>query len=115
MSEPVNETGQVKAIVKALRKEWPDIYIWKVHGGEYQESGIPDLCICLRGLYIAIEVKHKRPGESETHARERATDLQRIQIARTNKAGGMAGVALNPQEALDICRRAFEKDEARRA
>ena len=34
-----------------------DIYYIKVWGGGYQRSGIPDLIICLKGKFMAIELK----------------------------------------------------------
>lgn len=33
------------------------IYWLKIHGGQYQVPGIPDLLICYRGFFMAIEVK----------------------------------------------------------
>ena len=36
---------------------------YKIHGGDlYQETGIPDLLVCWKGLFFGIEVKdpHRR-------------------------------------------------------
>jgi hypothetical protein len=115
MSRAVNETGLVHAIGKAVKKHYPGALIYKIHGGPMQETGIPDLLICIQGLFIGAEVKHQKPGESEQHARDRATPSQRMQIMRINAAGGMAGVVLSVEETLDLIRRAFEKQESVRA
>lgn len=112
-SRATNENGVVAEIVRAINREYPTAWFFKVHGGPYQEAGIPDLLGCVEGLLFGIEVKFQRPHESKEAARGRATPGQRRQIARINRAGGAAGVALNAEEALDIIRRAFEKQERR--
>lgn len=97
-----NETALVGAIGKAIVKEHPTAFIIKVHGGPMQEPGLPDLLLCIEGHFFGFEVKHQKPGESEEHARERATPLQRIKIQRINAAGGTGRVILTPEEALDV-------------
>ncbi len=74
----------------------------KINGGMYQESGIPDILCCIDGLFIGIEFKHQKPGETREHVLERTTLKQRQHIARIVKANGMAGVALTPDTALEI-------------
>ena len=44
-----------KQVVEFLKQH--NIYYIKVWGGGYQRSGIPDLIICLKGRFIAIELK----------------------------------------------------------
>jgi hypothetical protein len=53
---------------------------WKVHGGPFQEAGIPDLNGCVDGLYIAIEVKE----EDGTLA-----EIQERRILEFEKAGAI--------------------------
>jgi hypothetical protein len=109
MAEYVNESGLVEGIRKAVVKKYPGAWIFKVHGGQMQMAGVPDILMCIDGLIIGAEAKHKKPGESETHARERATPGQIVQIQRINNAGGIAGVVLTPQETLDLIERGFQK------
>ena len=109
MAEPVDEAGVVRAIMRAVKAKYPDSFVWKVHGGPYQGSGQPDLAMCVHGLYVGIEVKHQKPGESEKHARSRATPGQRQKIKEIIKAGGIAGVALNVPEALEIIERGLKR------
>ena len=44
-----------KQVVEFLKQH--NIYYIKVWGGGYQRSGIPDLIICLKGRFMAIELK----------------------------------------------------------
>lgn len=108
-SEPTNEAGVVRLICKEVRKVYPDAWIFKVHGGPMQMSGVPDLLFCVDGKFIGAEVKFVRPGESRDHAAMRATPGQRNQIRLINKAGGSAGVVTSPQEALELIERWKEK------
>ena len=95
-----NENAVVAAIGKAVKKNYPTAYILKIHGGQYQESGIPDLLVCIDGLEIGMEVKHQKPGESREHALDRTTLKQRSHIQRILNAGGMAGVVMDVEPAL---------------
>lgn len=101
MAEWKNETALVGAICKAIKQEYPTVFYIKVHGGPMQEPGLPDLLLCIFGYFFGFEVKHKKPNESEEHARERATPLQRIKIQRINASGGVGRVILTPEEALE--------------
>lgn len=99
---PTKESTLVSHIAQAVWKRYPDAFIWKVHGGPMQEAGMPDLALCVNGYYVGIEVKLQRPGESYEHAWSRVTASQRTQLRRIYQAGGIAGVALSVEEALDI-------------
>jgi hypothetical protein len=111
MGGPTNETGLVGSIVRAIHQQYPEVWGFKVHGGPMQVVGVPDLIFSVRGLFVAMEVKFQRPGESATHARERATPGQRAQIQKINDSGGIAAVVISKEEALDLIRRAFVKHE----
>lgn len=53
---------------------------YKIHGGDlYQETGIPDLLVCWKGLFFGIEVK--APGG-------KPSAIQLAQGVRIKKAGG---------------------------
>jgi len=111
-SAPSNESQLVGQIMKAIKQAHPGAWTMKVHGSQFQTPGIPDLLVCVQGLLIGIEVKHQKRAESEEHARNRTTPLQQIQIQKIIDAGGMAGVALSVQEALDLISRAIERKQS---
>lgn len=97
-----NENAVVDDIWKTLKVKFPNLYILKIHGGQYQEAGIPDLMTCIDGLMVAPEVKHWKPGESFEHMLDRTTHRQRQHIARIVRAGGMAGTVWDPESALHL-------------
>lgn len=97
---PSNEAGTVAAIWKAIHREYPKAWRFKVVGSPYQMSGVPDLLLCVEGLLVGLEVKYQRPGESVEHALSRVTPRQWQQIREINQAGGYAAVVLNPAGAL---------------
>lgn len=55
-------------------------------------SGLPDLIACYQGNFLSIEVK----GESEVSA------LQKYNIEQIKKAGGLAIVAYDISEVVDL-------------
>lgn len=112
MSEPVNETQLVARIVKTIKAKYPTVYIIKIHGGPMQQPGIPDLLMSVEGMFIGMEVKHPKPGESLEHARSRATPTQRVHIQKIVNSGAMAGVVISVAEALDMIERARQKRAA---
>ena len=111
MVDPTTETQLQARIVKAIKGIRPNSWIFHPVGGPFQLPGVPDLLMCVDGLFIGMEIKHPKPGESVQHARERATPQQRRQIGLINKAGGMAGVVVSVPEALDLVHRAFVKHD----
>jgi hypothetical protein len=104
-----NEAAVVAAIWKAVLRRYPDAWLLKVHGGPYQRAGVPDLVMCIDGVFIALEVKHQKPGETDEAARDRTTPIQRHEIRRINRAGGWACTVLTPDEALRAIERARER------
>lgn len=98
-----------RRIIDAIKREHPGSWRFNVVGSPYQMAGVPDILVCVHGLLVGIEVKLPRPGESEQHARDRATAQQRVQIERINRAGGMAGVVLSVDEALDLIGRGLRR------
>jgi hypothetical protein len=108
-----HETPLVLKIKKAILKAYPSAWAFKVVGSREQESGVPDLLVCVDGLLFGIEVKYQRPGESHEHALDRATALQKIQIAELRAAGATAGVVTTAAEALDMIRERLSAWEER--
>ena len=58
----------------------------KIWGGGYQKSGIPDLILCVNGIFITVELKGSKG---------RPSDLQKMNTARINQSNGI-GVILYP-------------------
>lgn len=102
--EPTSEAGLVAAIDRAVRKEWPEAWIFKVVGSPFQMTGVPDLLICIEGRLFAPEVKHRKPGESVAATRARATPRQLAQIQLLQQAGAWAGVVISVEEVVEAIR-----------
>lgn len=81
------------AIVKMLQTHsgW-----WVVtHGGPYQESGLPDIIGCYRGIMFGLEVK--LPGKEHT-----LTVKQSRTLAKIRQAGGKATMVTSVNDAMDF-------------
>ena len=66
---------------------------YKIHGGDlYQETGIPDLLVCWKGLFFGIEVKDPQGKPSA---------IQLVQGTRIKKAGGHFLIAKSLQDVKD--------------
>lgn len=102
-----NESGVVEAIRKRIAAEWPTSVTWKMHGSIYMETGIPDVLCCVEGRLIFLEVKHRKPGESEARAYGRTSVEQVRQIRRIRAAGGAACTVLDEDEAVWAVREAL--------
>lgn len=102
MPGPVDETGVVKSITKAIKKNWPHAWHLNVHGHREQRRGVPDLIFCIEGHFIAFEVKHQKPGESAEHAYGRTSTHQQKELTEVYLAGGLATTVLTAQEAVDL-------------
>jgi hypothetical protein len=107
----VDEAGLVMDIVKAVKKQYPGTWVFKVVGSPYQMTGVPDLILCVDGLFVALEVKFIHAGESHDHAISRASPGQRRQISDINKAGGVAAVVTSVDEALTQIIRAYDNNQ----
>jgi len=64
------------------------IYYVKIWGGGYQTAGIPDLICCIRGRFVALELKTEKGT---------ATVLQKYNIFQIQESGGCARI-LRPSE-----------------
>lgn len=102
MSQP--ESRLQRRIRKALEREFPGSFWWKVHGGAYTRAGIPDLCGCVRGRHIALEVK--RPDGT-------VSAIQRSTHRRLKRAGAAVAVVATPAEAIDVVHLALKRPRVR--
>jgi len=73
--------GAVKSWIKErILKRYPDSYIYVTHVGQYGKRGVPDLVMCIKGLFVCIEVKT---------IKGKLTELQKLEGRRIEKAGGI--------------------------
>lgn len=91
MAQP--EARLSKRIVDKLRKL--GCFAAKIHGGQFQTGGLPDIIGCYQKRFFGIEVK--MPGREDTLTPRQAAKLQAIQ-----DAGGRVGVATNTLQAINI-------------
>lgn len=101
------ENVLVKRIRQAVHDAYPTAWTMKVHGGPYQDSGVPDVLVVIDGHLFALEVKRRRPGESEQHARDRESPRQFVVRSQLTAAGATAAVVLSVEEALAILAERF--------
>lgn len=86
------ESAIVKDICNYL-KTLDKCFFWKEHGGMYGTAGIPDIIVCCKGKFIALEVK--RPGR-------KLTKLQEKTIKDIKAAEGKAYVVSSVDEVKEI-------------
>ena len=65
------------AITAVFRAE-PRCWHFKVHGSIFQRIGLPDYIACVRGAFVAVEVK--KPGKV-------ATKIQRHRLNQLRRCG----------------------------
>lgn len=93
------ETKLYKKVRKALLAEFPGIYLVKVHGGPYQEAGVPDIIGCYKGAFFAIELK---VGNNTASA------AQEVHLSRIAAAGGTGDVSYSVEKSVQIVRKAVQ-------
>jgi len=74
------ERNIVNAIMRYL-KSVPECFCWKEHGGMYGTAGLPDIICCIKGRFVAFEVKA---------ASGRLTKLQEATMQKIKAAKGEA-------------------------
>lgn len=92
----MTEADIVRKALKALR-ELPDTFWFKVHGGPYQQAGIPDIIGMIRGRFFGLEFK--TPARKNT-----VTPLQEQTLNAIRKAGGVGAVVTSVDEALAVAK-----------
>lgn len=89
-------------MINAVHKKYPETWHMVVHGDGYQRAGIPDLLFCHNGHFVAVEVKHQKPGESVEHLLTRVSVRQKNELNKLAEAGATAVVAWSVQQVLDL-------------
>jgi hypothetical protein len=56
-------------------------WYFKVWGGGFQKAGIPDMILCVKGMFMAVELKAQRG---------RPSDLQILNINRIDECDGVS-------------------------
>ena len=79
--------------IKEYLKTIDGLFYWKVFSGMYCTAGIPDIVICYKGQFIALEVK--TPDG-------KPTTLQVATIKKIREAGGVAEVVRSVEEVREI-------------
>lgn len=87
----MRESAFQNKIIRKL-KNLPECYHIKVWGGGFQKAGIPDLIICYKGYFIAVELKNEIG---------KPTELQKYHISEINKAKGFA-LVVRPQNEQEL-------------
>lgn len=85
------ESRRQLKIRKGLEKEYPGSWWKKIHGGWFQDAGIPDLIGCVHGLFFGFEVKEP-DGDLDP--------IQEENIADIKLAGGTAYEIETLEEAI---------------
>ena len=78
---PLSETKLKNKVLKFIKSNYPDAWIYKA--ADRFTSGIPDLLICRKGLFYAIELK---VGSNK------ATPIQEFVMREIRRAGGRVSV-----------------------
>lgn len=80
-----------KRIEHQIRQYLDSLGAWhiKTHGNMFSRAGTPDIIACIKGQFVAIEVK--QPGGV-------VSPLQMAHIKLINQAGGVAFVAYSLEE-----------------
>lgn len=93
MTAPANEAALQKRIRTAL-SNYSGWWV-RIHGGMYQQGGLPDIIGCYQGVFFGLEVK--LPGKEHTLTARQAHALKAIK-----DAGGKAKMVTSVDEAMDF-------------
>lgn len=96
------EAQLVAKIKRAITERYPEAWIVKQHGSAFATAGVPDLLVIIDGAAVMLEVKAAKPNESANSVMSRVTPLQMETISKIRKAGGVAEVVWDVDQALDV-------------
>ncbi len=91
---PLSETNLKNRVIDFLRKEYPRAWFYKSAGR--WTSGIPDLILCINGMFYAIELKVGRNDP---------TKIQEYVLNRIQSAGGRAVVCRSVDEVKEFLKK----------
>ena len=91
---PHKESFYQAKIIRWLKGQYPDAFVWKAQAGPYCRQGIPDICAIINGHFFGFEVKRPEVG--------RLSKIQEQTIKEINAAGGTAAVVSFPEQVEKI-------------
>ena len=91
---PHKESFYQAKIIRWLKGQYPDAFVWKAQAGPYCRQGIPDICAIINGHFFGFEVKRPEGG--------RLSKIQEQTIKEINAAGGTADVVSFPEQVEKI-------------
>lgn len=89
MSAEKKVENQIKRYLDSL-----GAYHVKIHGSAYTPAGTADLLACVKGRFVAIEVKKPKGGV--------VSELQKLKIKQVINAGGISFVARSVDDVKGI-------------
>ena len=98
----VKEANLVRKILQKLKTEYPMGVWYKIHTGPFQERGVPDIIGCLRGRFVAFEVK-------TSDNKDGVTNYQKLQLDRISSADGKCTVVTSVKEVMNFLGKNFYK------
>ena len=90
------ETLVLNKIRDYIKQLFPEAFIYKVYGSGFAKKGVPDLLICIKGRFVALEIKDPK---NKSYG---ATGLQLQRIKEIQKAGGVAHVVESIEETEEV-------------
>lgn len=78
--------SQCLKYVKELEKQGQPIIAINQHGSAYSSRGVPDILMCVRGIFIAVELKIEpnKPTKLQEHTIERIRNAKGLALVITN-------------------------------
>lgn len=104
----MNEHGLTRRVRNWLKVQ-PDLWWLKVHGHDGQRTGVPDFLLCVRGFFVAIELKS--PGAV---GKDRdPTPAQAFQMRQVVAAGGAVACCRSLEDVQRVVTEIREKSPSR--
>jgi len=84
-----------KLITLRIQKFLASLGAWqlKIVGNQFMRTGVPDILVCYKGFFLALEVK--RPGETPTK-------IQVYEMDRIKDAGGISEVVRSIEDVREL-------------
>lgn len=97
--------GEEKKVENQIKRYLDKLgaYHIKIHGSAYMPAGTPDILACLKGRFVAIEVKRSKGGV--------VSALQEFKIKQIKNAGGVAFDARSVEDVEKVLKKEGLLDE----
>lgn len=98
------ESNFVSKVEKHIRTTFRDeAWFLKVGGNAAQKSGTPDILVCIKGKFIALELK-REDGSG------RPSEQQKIECDKIRKAGGLAIISEDFKEVKNFLNAIYKNE-----